>query len=150
MVLALPCTACGKPRGVVSTVCHIRSSRLHCCVPMQGKHAGQIRGMLVPRKFVGSELWIYSHGAPASQLSSKVELSTEDKHCWIAMSPAVRKIPAEPNLDINFQGSSQSTLIQLLVLISTDYLILSKLVFDWADSYDAKVHFPSNPTSIRH
>ncbi|KAJ6146943.1 hypothetical protein N7497_008925 [Penicillium chrysogenum] len=38
------------------------------------------------------------------------------------MSPAVRKIPAEPNLDISFQ----------------DYLILSKLVFDWADSYDAK------------
>ncbi|KAJ5317994.1 hypothetical protein PENANT_c004G05124 [Penicillium antarcticum] len=37
------------------------------------------------------------------------------------MSPAVKKI-TEPNLDISFQ----------------DYLILSKLVFDWADSYDAK------------
>jgi scytalone dehydratase len=66
------------------------------------------------------------------------------------MSPAVRKIPAEPNLDISFQGLSQSTLIHLLMLISTDYLILSKLVFDWADSYDAKVHFPSHSMPIRH
>ncbi|KAF7719056.1 Scytalone dehydratase [Penicillium ucsense] len=37
------------------------------------------------------------------------------------MSPAV-KINSEPNLDISFQ----------------DYLILSKLVFDWADCYDHK------------
>ncbi|KAJ5365810.1 Scytalone dehydratase [Penicillium concentricum] len=38
------------------------------------------------------------------------------------MSPAVKNNTTEPNLDISFQ----------------DYLILSKLVFDWADSYDAK------------
>ena len=60
------------------------------------------------------------------------------------MSHAVKNITAEPNLDISFQGMFQSTLIHLLVLTATDYLILSKLVFDWADSYDAKVHFQSH------
>lgn len=55
------------------------------------------------------------------------------------MSPAVVNNTAEPNLDISFQGLFQSTAIHLLVLTSADYLILSKLVFDWADSYDAKV-----------
>lgn len=55
------------------------------------------------------------------------------------MSPAVKNNTAEPNLDISFQGLFPPGLLYLLVLRSTDYLILSKLVFDWADSYDAKV-----------
>lgn len=28
-----------------------------------------------------------------------------------------------------------------MMMIMIDYLVLSKLVFDWADSYDAKVNF---------
>lgn len=37
-----------------------------------------------------------------------------------------------------------------ILLTITDYLILSKLVFDWADSYDAKVNppFPSESCEL--
>lgn len=66
MALALSCTACGKPRGLYPPYVTSGVLRLHCCVPMHGKYAGQIRGMLVSGKFVGSELWIYPHGAPRS------------------------------------------------------------------------------------
>lgn len=55
------------------------------------------------------------------------------------MSPAVKNNTAEPNLDISFQGSSPISWIEVLQLTPIDYLILSKLVFDWADSYDTKV-----------
>lgn len=60
------------------------------------------------------------------------------------MSPAVKNNTTEPNLDISFQGVFQCTVIHLHLLISIDYLILSKLVFDWADSYDSKVHLQSH------
>lgn len=55
------------------------------------------------------------------------------------MSPAVKNNTSEPNLDISFQGLFSNLLILLFQLTSLDYLILSKVVFDWADSYDAKV-----------
>lgn len=66
------------------------------------------------------------------------------------MSPAVKNNTTEPNLDISFQGLFQFTVIYLLALTLTDYLILSKLVFDWADSYDSKVHLQSHGNSIQH
>ena len=57
------------------------------------------------------------------------------------MSPAVKNTTAEPKLDVSFQGSFKHTLYLICnTLIPIDYLILSKLVFDWADSYDAKVY----------
>ena len=59
------------------------------------------------------------------------------------MSPAVKNNTAEPNLDISFQGSLQISWIEVLQLTPIDYLILSKLVFDWADSYDTKVRNPT-------
>lgn len=49
----------------------------------------------------------------------------------------------EPKLDISFQGEFVVLLSnrhQTSSLIRVDYLALSKLVFDWADSYDAKVN----------
>lgn len=61
------------------------------------------------------------------------------------MSPAV-KINQEPNLDISFQGTGFTiqrghleVQIEVNERLMTDYLILSKLVFDWADCYDHKV-----------
>lgn len=57
----------------------------------------------------------------------------------VKMSPAVKNNTTEPNLDISFQGLFSNLLILMFQLTSLDYLILSKLVFDWADSYDAKV-----------
>jgi scytalone dehydratase len=47
----------------------------------------------------------------------------------------------QPNLDISLQGSFiQVILVDMQLTHSTlDYLELSKVVFDWADSYDSKV-----------
>lgn len=56
------------------------------------------------------------------------------------MSPAVKNTTAEPNLDVSFQGLFKQALSHRHTLTPIDYLVLSKLVFDWADSYDAKVY----------
>lgn len=53
------------------------------------------------------------------------------------MAPSTKK----PNLDIDLKGiiPHDKPLILHLLKIQIDYLELSKVVFDWADSYDAKV-----------
>jgi scytalone dehydratase len=64
------------------------------------------------------------------------------------MSPAV-KLNKEPNLDISFQGRYWRSVNFKQSLTIIDYLILSKLVFDWADSYDAKVNQPYRERDFR-